>query len=162
MADCFKDVYPDAEVIHVGKCSGDGGIDIKLVTTRKETILVQVKRREDLTSTEGVDAIRSLNGVLMHQNKARGIVVSTAKTFSPAAKREALPVRPRSTRYKVDLLAFDDVVSMLRVGNRANQSAWHAASEQFYVDGHYHVQQVKDRVAEAIPAEICDLVMRKW
>ncbi len=45
MKDCFKDYFGDCEVIHTGQ-SGDGGVDLKLITAEHETYLVQVKRRE--------------------------------------------------------------------------------------------------------------------
>lgn len=50
IAACFRDVYHDVDVIHVGK-SHDHGIDIVLVRNDIVETLVQVKRRRDLGSS---------------------------------------------------------------------------------------------------------------
>jgi hypothetical protein len=126
MADCFKDCYPAAEVVHLGRHSKDGGVDIKLVMTDESSVLVQVKRRSDLTRSEGVSAVRQLNGVLLHEGVARGIVVTTAKQFTDYARQESMPRTPPLDRYRVDLLAFDDVVNLLKLGRAAEKPAWHS------------------------------------
>jgi hypothetical protein len=131
MAACFKDTHPGAEVIHLGRRSSDGGIDIKLVMSDLSVTLVQVKRRSDLASPEGVDTIYKLNGVLLRENVARGMVVTTARQYTRGAKREATPSVPPLDRYHVDLLAFDDVVSMLRAHATSKVDAWRSFSSEF-------------------------------
>ncbi|MDB6105299.1 MAG: restriction endonuclease [Gammaproteobacteria bacterium] len=78
---------PSADIVHLGKHSGDDGVDIKLVMSDTSSVLVQVKRRCDLTSREGVDTVRKLNGVLVWNNQPRGILVTTAKSYTPGADR---------------------------------------------------------------------------
>lgn len=112
LAACFRDVYKDVEVIHVGK-SGDEGIDILIVRGNAVEAVIQVKRRMKLESAEGVKAVRELNGVLFRRGIAKGIFVTTAKGFTKAAIREAVSTPESFARYKVDLLAFDDVLNLL-------------------------------------------------
>jgi hypothetical protein len=113
IGDCLASEYEPCEVEHVGR-SGDGGIDLKLITSSKETYLVQVKRRTDLDSTEGVDVVRSLNGVLFREGATKGIVVSSAKKFSEAAWLETSDIKTiLPERYAMDLLAFADIQRLL-------------------------------------------------
>jgi HJR/Mrr/RecB family endonuclease len=119
MAECFKDAYPSAEVLHVGKRTRDHGIDILIILHDREQILVQVKRRSDLTTNEGVEVVRSLNGVMLRQGIPKGIVVSTAKGFTAAAKDEALVSAANVAsdlffhRYQVELMCSSDVIKLL-------------------------------------------------
>lgn len=112
IADCFRDHYPDCNVMHIGSV-GDGGIDIKLVKGQKIEALVQVKRRSNLDATEAVKTIRELNGALLREGVVRGIVVTTAARFSSQAHTEASPKQDSLARYKVDLIALPDVFELL-------------------------------------------------
>ena len=87
MQDVMKDHFSECEVIHVGG-TGDMGVDLKLVRNDLETILVQIKRREDLSSNEGVKVVRELNGVLFREGLAQGMVVTTRKGFTKGAIKE--------------------------------------------------------------------------
>src|SRR5437899_176606 len=71
IADCLRVEYAPCEVRHVGVAggSGDGGIDLYLIKDGEEW-LVQVKRR--LTdSSEPIETIRLLNGVLLKTGKCK-------------------------------------------------------------------------------------------
>lgn len=112
--DCFKSVFGPCEVIHIGG-SGDGGIDLKLTRGDMGTYLVQVKRRENLNGKEGVQVVRELNGVLFREGEAKGMVVTTARDFTEAAKKEIIIKTPTKESYEIKLLKLDDVVSMLQL-----------------------------------------------
>lgn len=111
--DCLRTAYPGSQVFHVGS-TGDGGTDIKLITTSGDTYLVQVKRRRNLELSEGVQAIRELNGVLFREGLAKGMVVSTARRFTKAAKMEARVRTVTKKKYEMKLVAFDEFMNMLR------------------------------------------------
>lgn len=74
---------PDTEVIHIGQ-SHDGGVDLLLIRGQTDT-LIQVKRRLN-ERAESVDTVRNLLGVMYHDRSLRGVVITTAHRFSPAAK----------------------------------------------------------------------------
>ena len=112
--DCLRSAYPDADVIHVGG-SGDRGIDVKLITAGGDTYLVQVKRRKRLLASESVDAVRSLNGVLFREGLAKGMVVSTAASFTPAARAEAGVKTLTEAKYEMKLIPFAEFMAMLRL-----------------------------------------------
>ena len=57
----------------------DGGVDVLLIDAEKEEWLIQVKRRKSQNSTEGVNTIRNILGVMTVKDVYKGIVVSTAK-----------------------------------------------------------------------------------
>lgn len=123
MADCFRLNYGPCDVIHLGG-TGDGGVDLKLVLGDKTRYLIQVKRRSDLNSTEGVGVVRELNGVLFREGCAKGMVVTTAKKYSQAAYKETNIKTPTDESYEIQLLAFDDVVSMLGIKSTTPYEPW--------------------------------------
>ena len=89
VADVFRANYTNSEVLHVGK-SHDGGVDVLLIDADKEKWLIQVKRRESPSPSEGVGTIRDMLGA-MHLEEARiGIVVSTTRRFSQPAQKAAV------------------------------------------------------------------------
>ena len=115
MAAALKSAYPGSEVTHIGG-TGDGGIDIKMITMQNETYLVQVKRRENVSAKEGLKVVRELNGVLFREGVAKGMVITTASDYTPGARKEATSIKtPIQERYEVKLLTFSDVVDMLRL-----------------------------------------------
>lgn len=123
MQDCFKDYFGSCEVVHVGR-SGDGGIDLKIIQNNKETFLVQVKRRLDITKNEGPLVVRELNGVLFRENIPKGIIVTTAKGFTRSAYKETNVKTPTKRKYVMKLMAFDDVVSMLNLPKLDPYKPW--------------------------------------
>ena len=77
----FRANFGDCEVLHVGK-SDDGGVDLIFIDSQKDQWLIQVKRRESSTSSEGVSTVRNLLGALFLNDCLRGILVSTADHFT--------------------------------------------------------------------------------
>ncbi len=119
IADVFGDVYGDVEVVHLGGRK-DGGVDLKLVRGDRVEAIVQIKRRANLDRAESVSVVRELNGVLLHQGVNKGIVVTTARRFSPEARKEATSTGASLARYGVELRAFDDIIGMLNLSRRAD------------------------------------------
>lgn len=123
MQDCLSEYFGAAEVIHTGR-TGDGGVDLKMILTDLETYLVQVKRRRDLSRLESVQVVRELNGVLFREGRAKGMVVTTARGFTAAAKRETEIRTVTNETYEMRLLAFDDIVKMLRINRPSPYEPW--------------------------------------
>jgi hypothetical protein len=84
VADVFKAKYSHCEVMHVGR-PGDGGVDVVFIDAEKQQWLIQVKRRENPLSSEGVTTVRNLLGTMVVEGTLRGIVVSTADHFTVRA-----------------------------------------------------------------------------
>ena len=103
VADVFRANYTNAEVLHVGK-PYDGGIDVLLIDTEKEQWLIQTKRRKSQNQSEGVDTIRNVLGTMVVKGIHKGIVVSTAKQFSPYAIQEVVEAKEGSSRMTVELV----------------------------------------------------------
>ncbi|WP_158213500.1 restriction endonuclease [Mycobacterium avium] len=133
IGDCLRDEFTDCEVVHLGSSRGDGGIDLKLVRSDLEPILVQVKRRTDLSTAEGVRVVRELNGVLFREGTAQGMVVTTANRFTTGAVGEAAEVLTQAAagHYHVDLRAFSDVVTMLNLKPRRQHRPWIGALNDY-------------------------------
>ncbi|WP_315833497.1 restriction endonuclease [Bradyrhizobium prioriisuperbiae] len=129
IADCFKDHFPNSQVTRVGGRK-DRGIDIHIIHNDDEQILVQIKRRSNLLSTESVTVVRELNGVLFRERIPKGIVVTTAKTFSPAAKEEiarAAAMNRDSShfeRYDVELFDHQAVIELLNLRSQRRPAPW--------------------------------------
>jgi hypothetical protein len=133
IGDCLRDEFADCEVVHLGSSRGDGGIDLKLVRSDSEPILVQVKRRTDLSTAEGVRVVRELNGVLFREGTAQGMVVTTANRFTAGAVGEAAGVLTKGAagHYRVDLRAFSDVVTMLNLQPGREHRPWVGALNDY-------------------------------
>lgn len=129
LRDCIEDAYAPCKVFHVGG-TGDGGIDLKMVTLDEEEYLIQVKRRSDLTKREGVRVVRELNGVLFRENRAKGIIVTTAKGFTKAAEKERQVKTPTEQRYEMQLLSYSDILNMLNSRRVAAPNPWDKDLEQ--------------------------------
>ena len=123
MGACLKDKSDSCEVVHVGG-TADGGIDLVLIRLEEGPRLIQVKRRANLASTEGVRVVRELNGVLFRRNIARGMVITTASKFSKAAIKETEVWTPTGETYDMALLAYDDVVDLFDVEPRQPHEPW--------------------------------------
>lgn len=81
----FSDFYKSCKVIAVAR-TRDGGKDAILVDSEGSQIFVQVKRRSNADSTEGVGVLRELIGASVIQDGLKGcIFVSTADHYSKPA-----------------------------------------------------------------------------
>ena len=123
MRDCLRDKYDPCEVVHVGG-TADRGIDLILVRLGEGARLVQVKRRSDLTSSEGVKVVRELNGVLFRDNIAKGMVITTASKFTKPALDETSIWTPTGEAYDMELLAYSDVVELFDVKPKLPHQPW--------------------------------------
>jgi hypothetical protein len=85
VASILSGIY-DCEVVQLGY-SRDGGIDLILLHS-DAPIAVQVKRRTDLHSTEGVSSVREFLAATLLSERNHGIFVTTAEKFSPDVKKE--------------------------------------------------------------------------
>ncbi len=131
--DCLRAVYQGCEVHHVGS-TADGGVDLKIVLSDQDPILVQVKRREVVERNEGIDVIRSLNGVLFREGVAKGMVVTSAKGFTRAARGET-QVRTATTEpYQMQLHGFDDIVRWLNLPAPEPYQPWKALAPWWNFD----------------------------
>ncbi|MBE0639409.1 MAG: restriction endonuclease [Bacteroidales bacterium] len=124
--DCFEDLYGNCEIVHMGYRK-DRGIDLKIIRNNKKTVLVQVKRRADYSKNEGVDVVRSLNGVLFREGLSEGIIVTTAKGFTKDAISET-QVMPKYETYSMKLFSFDNIIDLLNLSEINPYLPW----EKFY------------------------------
>jgi len=104
----------DCDVQHVGK-SGDGGIDIVVLRSYDDPIVVQVKRRADHNAVEGVCVIRELRGAMVLANSSDGIFVTTADHYSPAAVEASGRIESTSTIQRIRLIDCQAFMDLLRV-----------------------------------------------
>jgi len=112
--DFIKDVYRPIELIHIGQ-PHDGGKDLYGILSNDEPFFVEVKRRKNNKKVESIDTVRKLIGVMVHDGVKKGIVVSSAKGFSPKAKELALPKSNSLTNYALDLISFDEIAKWLKI-----------------------------------------------
>lgn len=135
MQDCLSSEYAPCEVVHCGQ-TGDGGIDLKLIISEEETFLIQVKRRGDIHKNEGVKVVRELNGVLFREGKSKGMVITTARDFTKAARKETDIKTETEHKYAVKLVAFDDIIKMLRLPQVKPYKPWREHIDESELDGY--------------------------
>lgn len=117
----FGDFF-SCKAIHVGK-SGDGGVDVILVESDKD-ILVQVKRRGTQGRKEGPSVVRELLGTMLVSNSSRGIIVTTANSFTKSAKKTAGKAEKTSVIESIQLVDFARFVDILRLTSEKNLHPW--------------------------------------
>ena len=123
----FRD-YFDCEVYHVGQ-SGDDGVDLFAIV-KDEPFLIQVKRRTKSTATEGVEVVKLLFASAFGQGGNQGAVVTTAKKFSRAARSWAKTPRLADISFKIQLLDFASLMSMVNcVASKGDPPPWVAFKE---------------------------------
>jgi restriction endonuclease Mrr len=115
VAEIFRASRSFQEVIHVGK-TNDGGVDVILVATSSERILVQVKRRTR-PSIESVSTVRNLLGAMIAHGTLDGIVVSTADHFSSYAQSFVEKLTKGKIAYKIELKDFGKLKEMISSGH---------------------------------------------
>lgn len=131
--DCLRSVYPECEVVHLGG-TGDGGVDLKIVRSQADHVLVQVKRRRDIESHEGIEVVRSLNGVLFREGVARGMVVTSAQSFTRGALDEAREAKSANSGYEMHLRGFPDIVQWLNLPMPEPYEPWCQIAPQWTFD----------------------------
>lgn len=125
MVDCLRDYFGDGEVHRIGG-HNDRGIDIKVVEAGEQTLLVQVKRRGDFSRREGVEAVRSLHGVMLREGVPRGMLITTARAYTREAKREVKDAQESVQGYSMELMSYRDVVDLLGEPPAVGRSPWRA------------------------------------
>jgi HJR/Mrr/RecB family endonuclease len=116
VADCLRAAFPQCDLVNVGG-RHDRGIDIILIQTTGERYLVQIKRRSNIEKNESVDVVRYLNGVIFRENAAKGLVVTTARNYTPDAQQETLVQSDTGVWQSIDLYGFQDIVEWLGLPN---------------------------------------------
>lgn len=114
VADVLKDAWEPCEVRLVG-CSGDGGVDLVVIMGTHAEWLVQVKRRLDSRRNESCRVVRELNGTLLRKGRTKGVVVTTARDFTEAARAETEIASESATgeQYEIKLISGPDFISMM-------------------------------------------------
>jgi restriction system protein len=94
--------FMDCDVIHTGR-TNDGGIDL-LLLDGDAPYVVQVKRWEQRSRGEAVGAIREFLGATLIAGHNRGIYVTTAPHYTPAAIGAARQAKARKLVEKLHLV----------------------------------------------------------
>ena len=110
VADIFRANYRHVEVAHVGR-PGDRGVDVVFVDDHHTRWLIQVKRRERASRSEGFSTLQSILGTLALKGDRHGIIVTTADSFSHQAQADTAAAR--SQGFHVELLNKDSLDRML-------------------------------------------------
>jgi hypothetical protein len=108
----FRD-YLDCRVHHIGGPS-DGGIDL-LISESKTPCAIQVKRRANAKSKEGVRVVRDLLGSIVLAEVPKGIVVSTADDFSAKAKEAASSISLNRMGIQMELHNYKKVMELINI-----------------------------------------------
>jgi hypothetical protein len=120
--------YFECETKLVGR-SGDGGIDLVLVSADKTT-LVQVKHRDKGShnwTAEPVSTVREFLGAMLLADGRHGILVTTAHHFSPDAKDAAAKALTLDGVLQYDLLDGSQLFETLKLTNDRIQEYWREA-----------------------------------
>ena len=141
MAACLRDYYGDGEVVKLGG-RRDHGIDIKVFRASGEAILVQVKRRGDLSKRESVQTVRNLHGVMLRDGVANGMIITTAYDFSPDAYVERQRLRERVHHYSLEFLSLNDVIDLLHLRSGTSRPGWEDAGLDFSPRPNWETQSV--------------------
>ena len=120
----FRD-HLDCEVRHVGRTS-DGGIDLILIDA-SEPQVVQVKRRANPKSREGVEALREFIGAMVLDERRKGIFVTTADRYTRGAKNAARQAQILGVVDQLDLIDVHRFIEMLRVTHTKVDLPWQIA-----------------------------------
>jgi restriction system protein len=114
--------YFNCEVEHVGK-SHDGGVDLLIINSDKP-ILVQVKRREKAKSVESVSTVRDLLGAMYIRGNFKGIILSTAKSFSKPSQVVIEDLKFEKRLEYFELFDFPKFCSLLEITNLTRKKNW--------------------------------------
>lgn len=114
----------DCEAIHVGG-PNDRGIDVVLVEGKRRYV-IQTKRRSG-TAAEGVAAIREFVGVMVLADEMRGIFVTTARKYSPAARETARTAVERDIVKYIDLVDAKRLMGVCQLAGGKDVGPWKEA-----------------------------------
>ena len=120
----FSDFYPGCKVFSFGK-TRDGGRDGVIVDDHGKQILLQVKRRTNADSTEGIGALRELMGVAILEDNLKGCVfVSTADHYSRDAKEYAEKIIEKRCVEVFDLYDCGEFLKLTNMTRDQLPNAW--------------------------------------
>ncbi|HEY4643010.1 MAG TPA: restriction endonuclease [Thermoanaerobaculia bacterium] len=117
----FREHY-HCEAVHCGR-SNDGGLDLILIDG-DEPIAVQVKRRERRSRTESVVLIREFLGACLLGGYTKGIIVTSAHDFSPAARLAAHKAVTKDLVDSFELVNGDELIRRLDLVASAQADHW--------------------------------------
>lgn len=117
----FSDFF-HSEVVHVGG-PGDAGVDLILVDSDRPC-LIQVKRRGKSGHVEGVRAVRELVGTLVLNRAHKGIIVTSAESFSLPAKAAAKGDALQEQQIELELMDRDQFLRLLGVVQKKVRGLW--------------------------------------
>lgn len=112
----------NCEVEHVGQ-SHDGGVDLLIINSDKP-ILVQVKRREKASSVESVSTVRDFLGAMYIRNNYKGIIVSTAKSFSKPSEKVVDDLKNENRLEYFEMFDFSRFSSTLNLVDLSRKKNW--------------------------------------
>jgi hypothetical protein len=119
LRDCLS-----CEVHHCGR-SGDEGIDL-LVALSDAPMAIQVKRRTNAKQAESVNPVREFLGALVVKGIAKGMFVTSADRFAPAAHKFAKEAVERNAVTQFDLINGNRLLEMLRLVETEHREHWHS------------------------------------
>lgn len=112
----------DCETRWVGQ-SHDGGIDV-IALIDDHPLAVQVKRRSNHDSVEGVQIVREFCGSLLLSDYQRGMIISTADHFSTVAQKSAQKLLAKSILTSLHLVNCGELYEMFKLIQR-DYDTWH-------------------------------------
>lgn len=154
MADCLRDYFGDAEIVKLGG-RHDGGIDIKAVRTNGQTVLIQTKCHADFAKKESVRAVRELHGVMLSEGVPHGMIITTARDFSQAARAESEKASRRLKGYSMELISLEGVVDLLGAPRGHSREPWKELGIQ--TEGRATWEGTEDWVERSALPETCSI-----
>jgi len=78
----------------------------------------------NIEKNESVDVVRQLNGVIFRENAAKGLVITTAKNYTPDAQQETQVQSDTGAWQSIDLYGFEDIVKWLELPDVVPYQPW--------------------------------------
>jgi hypothetical protein len=123
--------FLDCEVHHIGK-SGDDGIDL-IALVGDSPLMVQVKRRESPSATEGIDVVKLLFASAFVQGASKGMVVTSAKRFTRPAKIWSESRKLVDSGFRLELVDLNSLMSMVdAVASKDAEPPWHRHRDRLH------------------------------
>jgi len=116
--------FLDCEVHHIGR-SGDDGVDL-IALVGDSPLMIQVKRRESPSATEGIDVVKLLFASAFVQGSSNGMVVTSAKRFTRPARIWSESRKLTDSGFHLDLVDMNSLMSMVdAVASKDEVPPWH-------------------------------------
>ena len=121
VSDVFRETM-NCEVHHLGG-PNDGGVDLLLIQG-EEQVVIQVKRREAPFPAEPVSSIREFLGAMVLKGIPKGLFVSTAHRFSPAAIQASRRAALTPVVEYIDLVDPVRLLAICKLYNNGQEPSW--------------------------------------